>query len=95
MTQSRQNCDIKDDAIIRRGCIPLYIKANPLWGAVLLLYSVYDLPELHCGVVDEDNGVLWGDFALWGAPQNESCSNKWKLAIWTYFMKRDGASQRG
>ena len=45
------------------------------------------LPELHCGVNDEDNGVLWGDFALRSAPQNEPYSNEWKLTvlvIWTY-----------
>ena len=38
-----------------------------------------------------------GDFALWGAPQNEPCSNEWKLALWswTYFIKKVGGRGGG
>ena len=54
------------------------------------------LPELHCKVVVEDNGVLWGDFPLWGALQNEPCSVEWKLAIRTYFIiRRQGCHSQG
>ena len=54
----------------------------------------WSVPELHYGVVDEDNDVLWDDFALWGAPQNKQCSNERKLAEMDIFHEKRGAPLR-
>lgn len=37
-----------------------------------------------------ENGVLWDDWALLGAPHNELCPNEWKLAVMDIFQEKMG-----